>query len=329
MAGERWPTSYSYPKYHDGASGGLRWSGDKNTDGDSKNFRMFSYMYTHNLTHVDSETGQLEQYVWGVPWTDPQNPKNDLWFRIREEKWHNFTTRYVMNTVNAPGQRGDYNGIMECFLDGELVMSTDSILWRNLDHIGISLIRIYSQFGGLGEAYETKADEWILIDNVYAWTYNESVEGVPRGRETSEWGRTIGLPASWSHVKFPGSTEEKDAIAPSVPGNFHASEITSNSVSLGWDASTDNVRATGYRIFKDDSVLTTITASSYQVADLQPGTSYKFAVSAIDAAGNESPQTEALPITTEAPDALPPSDSYRLIHDQGNKQFIGIQMESI
>jgi len=305
MAGERWPTSYSYPKYHDGSSGGIRWSGDKN--GDSKSFRMFSYMYTHNLTHVNPETKQLEQYVWGVPWTDPQDPKRDLWFRITEEKWHNFTARYVMNTVNAHGQIGDANGIMECFLDGELVMSTDTIIWRNIDNIGISLVRIYSQFGGLGEAFETKADEWILIDNVYTWTYSESVEDVPRGRETSEWGRIIGLPASWSHVKFPGSTEEKDAIAPSVPGNFHASEITRNSVSLAWDASEDNVRATGYRIFKDDNVITATTRTDYEEFDLQPGTTYKFAVSAIDAAGNESPQTEALQITTEAPDALPPS----------------------
>jgi len=56
---------------------------------------------------------------------------------------------------------------------------------------------------------------------------------------------------------------------------------------LAWEASSDNARVSGYIISQDDNILDTITARTFEVADLADGT-FTFSVVAVDAAGNTS-----------------------------------------
>ena len=46
----------------------------------------------------------------------------------------------------------------------------------------------------------------------------------------------------------------------------------------------------GYKVFRDGSQVATSTTTTYQDTGLTPATSYTYAVSAYDAAGNESAQ---------------------------------------
>lgn len=80
-----------------------------------------------------------------------------------------------------------------------------------------------------------------------------------------------------------------DTQAPSVPGNFRSTGITSNAVSLAWNASSDNLAVTGYRISYGNSSINT-TGTSYTVTSLSSNTSYTFSIRAYDAAGNLSPE---------------------------------------
>ncbi|MFI9527374.1 cellulase family glycosylhydrolase [Micromonospora rosaria] len=89
-----------------------------------------------------------------------------------------------------------------------------------------------------------------------------------------------------------------DTQAPSVPGNLRATGTTSSSVSLAWNASTDNVGVTGYDVYRGGALAATVTGTTATVGGLSPSTGYSFSVRARDAAGNTSAQTGALTVTT-------------------------------
>ena len=73
---------------------------------------------------------------------------------------------------------------------------------------------------------------------------------------------------------------------------------TQTSIGVRWDASSDNVGVTGYRIYRNGTRVATTTATSYNVTGLACGTSYTIGLTAIDAAGNESNRAEATGTTS-------------------------------
>ena len=83
---------------------------------------------------------------------------------------------------------------------------------------------------------------------------------------------------------------------------------THQSVSLSWTNSTDNVGVTGYNIYQNNNLLTTISETSFTVNNLSPNTAYQFTVKAKDAAGNLSSASNTINVTTD--DA--PSSSFTL-----------------
>ncbi|AUI59268.1 proprotein convertase P-domain-containing protein [Amycolatopsis sp. BJA-103] len=90
-----------------------------------------------------------------------------------------------------------------------------------------------------------------------------------------------------------------DTTAPSAPGNARTTGTTSNSVSLAWDAATDNVGVTGYDVYNGSTLATSVTGTSATVTGLSPDTSYAFTVKARDAAGNVSPASGAVSAKTQ------------------------------
>ncbi|MFD9700580.1 cellulase family glycosylhydrolase [Lentzea sp. NPDC059081] len=87
-----------------------------------------------------------------------------------------------------------------------------------------------------------------------------------------------------------------DTVAPSIPGTLRSTGTTSSSVSLAWDASTDNVGVTGYVLSNGQ----TATGTTHTVTGLTPDTSYTFTVQARDAAGNLSGASNAITVRTLA-----------------------------
>jgi len=97
-----------------------------------------------------------------------------------------------------------------------------------------------------------------------------------------------------------------DTTAPTVPAGLRSTGTTSSSVSLAWTASTDNVGVTGYDVFRDGALATTVTGASATVAGLTASTAYSFTVAARDAAGNSSARSAAISVTTAAGGTPPP-----------------------
>jgi chitinase len=91
-----------------------------------------------------------------------------------------------------------------------------------------------------------------------------------------------------------------DIQAPTAPANLSSTGKTSTSVSLAWNASTDNVGVTGYDVYQGSAKAQSVTGTSATVTGLTASTPYTFTVKARDAAGNTSAASNALTVTTDA-----------------------------
>ncbi|MFJ5984917.1 cellulase family glycosylhydrolase [Lentzea sp. NPDC092896] len=86
-----------------------------------------------------------------------------------------------------------------------------------------------------------------------------------------------------------------DTVAPSVPGDLRSTGTTSSSVSLAWNASTDNVGVAAYVLSNGQ----TAAGTTHTVTGLTPDTAYTFTVQARDAAGNLSGASNSISVRTQ------------------------------
>jgi chitodextrinase len=100
-----------------------------------------------------------------------------------------------------------------------------------------------------------------------------------------------------------------DTTAPSTPTGLSATAVSPSQINLSWQASTDNVAVTGYRVFRNGTVLATLgNVTTYQDTNLTAGITYIYTVRAIDAASNVSGLSAAASATTPGgPDTIAPT----------------------
>ncbi|MBK9219534.1 MAG: fibronectin type III domain-containing protein [Uliginosibacterium sp.] len=129
--------------------------------------------------------------------------------------------------------------------------------------------------------------------------------GLVRGKAYTYTVRARDAAGNWSApsvglVATPGSGVVADTQAPSVPTGLKLDGATQNSLSLSWQASSDNLAVTRYELYRDGALLTTLSANtrSYVNTGLSAVTSYRYAVLARDAAGNASALSASLSAAT-------------------------------
>ncbi len=103
--------------------------------------------------------------------------------------------------------------------------------------------------------------------------------------------------AIWGGTTGGGTT---DTTAPSTPLNLTSSSKTSTSVTLAWSAATDNIGVTGYNVYVNNVLKTTVTTLNTVVTGLTAATSYTFTVRAKDAAGNLSGLSNTVTVVTNS-----------------------------
>ena len=79
-----------------------------------------------------------------------------------------------------------------------------------------------------------------------------------------------------------------DTQPPSAPGNLRATGSDSGSVSLAWNAATDNTGVVAYDVYRGGVLATTVTGTTARIEGLSPSTSYVFLVRARDGYDNVS-----------------------------------------
>jgi chitodextrinase len=103
-----------------------------------------------------------------------------------------------------------------------------------------------------------------------------------------------------SNTNFTITAGSGDTTAPTAPTSLAASGTTQTATNLSWTAATDNVAVTGYEVYQNGVLKTTVTTTTYPVTGLAPSTAYSFYVKAKDAAGNLSASSNTVNITTLA-----------------------------
>jgi len=99
-----------------------------------------------------------------------------------------------------------------------------------------------------------------------------------------------------------------DDSPPTVPSMLDTTSVAETMVSLSWTASTDDTGVSGYRIYRSGSQIGSTSGLSFTDNTLSSCGAYSYTVSAYDAAGNESAQSEAIQVNTcPATDDSPPT----------------------
>ncbi|MEK7016625.1 lytic polysaccharide monooxygenase [Bacillus sp. FSL R9-9410] len=108
-------------------------------------------------------------------------------------------------------------------------------------------------------------------------------------------------------VKVKTSVATLDTEAPTQPKGLHSMGTTASSVDLMWSPSDDNDGVDHYDIYREISgvmkKIGTSNTTSHMDKNLLANTTYKYAVKAVDVAGNESIQSDVFTVTTKTESA--------------------------
>lgn len=110
---------------------------------------------------------------------------------------------------------------------------------------------------------------------------------------------------------------------PSAPANLRTTEVTATSVSLAWDAATDDKGIKNYEVLSDTAVAATVTGTTAKIDGLKASTRYTFTVRARDTADQVSQAAPAVTVTTPGTgEDMPPSKP-------GELRVTGIAADSV
>jgi hypothetical protein len=135
---------------------------------------------------------------------------------------------------------------------------------------------------------ESDAPEYIDKTTVYGKTYLYSVQGINGSAESAI-----------ATAVEPVIT--KDVFPPAVPAGLTASPGL-NSVELAWDRNTES-DFKGYKVYRSadngpfEKIAEDLEGPSFSDKNIQAGKHYRYTVSAVDQAGNESKQSAPVEIT--------------------------------
>ncbi|MDF2460794.1 MAG: glycoside hydrolase family 48 [Candidatus Saccharibacteria bacterium] len=168
--------------------------------------------------------------------------------------------------------------------------STVSLSWSASTDTGGSGLKGYKVYrnGGATAIASPTSTSYTDQTVVGSTTYSYTVSAIDNANNES-------AKSAASSVTTPAPP---DTTAPSVPASFRSTGTSLTSISLAWNASTDNVGVTGYRISEGTAVVANVAGLSYTHGNLTPGTSHSYTVQAYDAAGNVSAATAVLTVST-------------------------------
>jgi chitodextrinase len=93
-----------------------------------------------------------------------------------------------------------------------------------------------------------------------------------------------------------------DTEKPGSPQNVHITSATDSTISLAWDAATDNVGVVIYYVFVNGSLTDSSVTTEITLTGLEAGTKYSMNVGALDAEGNKSRNSPPLVVQSLSTD---------------------------
>lgn len=156
----------------------------------------------------------------------------------------------------------------------------------------------YAMFDGSSNKVFTTAFLNILL----AWNAQDPVSTREIARNNAIYARQNNRNPYIDHPEYVNQiwNTSADTQAPTAPTSLASTTKTATSITVSWTASTDNVGVTGYNVYSNGVLKTTVTTLTATITGLTASTSYNINVSAIDAAGNTSALSNTIAVTTNA-----------------------------
>ncbi|WP_052671260.1 M4 family metallopeptidase [Aequorivita vladivostokensis] len=221
-----------------------------------------------------------------------------------------YISRVQLNTINnASGAQlySDFTSISTTLNEGTAYTITVTPTWTGTTYNeGYAVWIDYNgdnDFGDAGELVWSKAASKDTPNSGTFTVPSGTVGGETRMRVSMKYN---GIPTSCETFSY-GEVEDytinlggaaPDTQAPTAPGSLSASNVTQTTLTLSWNASTDNVGVTGYDVFQGSTNLGSVAGTSANITGLSPATAYSFRVRAHDAAGNNSGFSNTVNVTT-------------------------------
>lgn len=163
------------------------------------------------------------------------------------------------------------------------------VQWQaSSDNVGVAAYRVYR--GGAQVASVTGGLSYVDNGLAASTAYSYQVRAIDAAGNVS-------AASNSASVTTPAPA---DTQAPSVPTGLVASNIGTNSATLSWSASSDNVAVASYLVLRGGVQVASTAALSYTDSGLAPGTGYSYTVRAQDAVGNTSAASAPRSVTTSA-----------------------------
>ncbi|GAB6929084.1 hypothetical protein JCM10914A_30670 [Paenibacillus sp. JCM 10914] len=154
---------------------------------------------------------------------------------------------------------------------------TVNLTWNpSTDNLGVIQYKIYNNEIEIGSTV-SNTPEFEVKDLQGGATYKFTVRAIDGAGNLSYNSNTL--------------TFTPDDIPPTKPGNLSVESLNSNTVTLSWNSSTDNIGIKNYRIYKDGMLLGYTLSTNYIVLGLEDNKFYRFSVVAVDTSDNTSEET--------------------------------------
>src|SRR6266480_1030261 len=154
--------------------------------------------------------------------------------------------------------------------------------------------------------YNADTGSTIATTTTTSFTHSGLVPGTTHNYRVSAFD-AVPNHSPWTDPPVSVTTLPLDTPAPSTPTEILASAVSSSQINLSWAASTDDVKVTRYIVRRDGVKIATPVSTSYADTGLSAATTYSYTVAARDAAGNISPISPSVSVTTaSAADTTPP-----------------------
>jgi chitodextrinase len=165
--------------------------------------------------------------------------------------------------------------------------SSVSLSWSGAtDNVGVTGYDVFRNGTKVGSATGTSYTDSGLTPGTYSYTVTAHDAAGNVSPSSNAVSATLGCPG--------------DCTAPSAPTRLASPSQTTTSVALSWTASTDNVGVTGYDVLRGGAKVGSVAGTSYTDTGLTASTSYTYTVTAHDAAGNVSPASSPLTVSTQS-----------------------------
>ena len=133
------------------------------------------------------------------------------------------------------------------------------------------------------------------VGELYSWSGSNDTTSSPTPIQTPD-------------PTTPTSSDTSDTTAPSTPSGVSVVAKTSSEVTISWSVSTDAVGVAGYYVYRcqgtncvANTQVGNVRVTSFQDTKLSVSTTYRYRVSAYDSAGNTSPSSSVMDVTTQSP----------------------------